>query len=185
MGRGEFDLRSGGQSQRRGVGANGRRPSRRCRRSSPHPTRSPPRRPATRRAALGSSREPAAPVPAIRSPTPAAARRPADRSPTAGRRDRIGRRARAHPVPGRQEPRVGAGADRLHLRPQRRQRPAAQNPQHVGVTPLVDRPRRWRTHRGPVSRRRPAGPARRPATRRPSPNRAATSAVVNGAWVRA
>ena len=40
-------------------------------------------------------------------------------------------------MPARQEPRIGAGADRLDLRPQRGQRSAAQDPQHVGVAPLV------------------------------------------------
>ena len=40
-------------------------------------------------------------------------------------------------MPARQESRVGAGADRLDLRPQRRQRSAAKDPQYVGVTPLV------------------------------------------------
>ena len=44
---------------------------------------------------------------------------------------------RPHMLPRRQESGIGGGAHRLDLRPQRRQRPAAQILQHVGVAPLI------------------------------------------------
>ena len=91
-------------------------------------------------------------------------------------------------LPGRQETAVGRGADRLDLGAQRRQRSPPQDPQHLGVAPLLARPMSVgasvnspRTS-SPSTASRPSTSA---ATRRPSPNRAATSAVVNGPWVRA
>ena len=98
----------------------------------------------------------------------------------------------AHVMPGRQEPPVGGGADRLDLGAQRRQRTPPQNAQHVGVTPLLGpgaagRPDAHAVTKSPrTSRPSPASRSSTSAvTRSPRPNRAAASAVVNGVRVRA
>ena len=44
---------------------------------------------------------------------------------------------RGNLMPGRQEPAVRGGAHRLDLRPERGQRPAAQDLEHIGVAPLI------------------------------------------------
>ena len=99
------------------------------------------------------------------------------------------RPGRADVLPLGKEPCVGVGADGLDLRPQRGQRAAAQDLEHVGVAPLFGRRhvaqgcRELATHQLAVDRHPAQHVARRPAV--PSPNRSAASRVVNGPRVRA